>query len=149
MAAFTEYECFFVLPPVSSAGDFIHSPLGYVGVSLKDRFLAVSLFDGGYAYSLGYDRLWASGCPNVGWFPSVPPSMGAAFERFWLCHMAYTTLRARARPVLSCRAASLMTRTYSLVLPPSSAYSYTLCQAMMVRHFRSVPTSLGAMVLPG
>jgi hypothetical protein len=75
---------------------FQHAPLGYVGFNLGTRFLAVSLFDGGFGQKQNYAEHWRRRMAglDLGRFHS-PPLEPQLFEGFWMLHMAYTTYLAR------------------------------------------------------
>jgi hypothetical protein len=76
---------------------FLHAPCGYVAFNLGSRFLAVSLFDGGFAKTEGYADEWAQGAD--GWKVGRISAPRKAehpqfFEKFWLCTVAYWTMWA-------------------------------------------------------
>jgi hypothetical protein len=81
----------------SRAGDFWYqvSPLGYVGFNLDTHFLAVALFDGGFAREQDYEAHWTQGMAglNFGSLSPAPPDP-QLFEGFWMLHMAHSTYHA-------------------------------------------------------
>jgi hypothetical protein len=85
----------FDLPSSKPGYRLIHAPCGYVAFNLGSRFLAVSLYDGGFAKQEGYDDNWSAAMDwRVGRIPSPRKSeQPLHFERFWLCSVAYFTIR--------------------------------------------------------
>jgi hypothetical protein len=85
----------FDLPSAEPGYRFMHAPCGYVAFNLGSRFLAVSLFDGGFAKTETYDDNWTQG--TGAWkigrlLPPLKSEFPVLFEKFWLCSVAYCTM---------------------------------------------------------
>ena len=95
----------FVLPALTDKTDWCHSPLGFVGITAKDRYYMVCLFDAGFAKTAGEIENWSAG--------KSTSDEALLMQRHVIARMAYTVARSRLTPQ-----AEIQLRPPSLTIHP-------------------------------